>query len=102
MERGVPARFWSRRYGIVTLPAPARYAIAVAAAAVAVLVRLAFASLWGPFDLPFITFFPAVMVSAWLGGLGPGLLTTFLAAVLAKWFFIEPQYSFGLNNTADA
>ena len=39
--------------------------------AVAVLTRLGLEPLWGP-KLPLLTFYPAMMVSAWLGGLGPG------------------------------
>src|SRR5438067_12771893 len=38
---------------------------------------------------PFLLFFPAVAVSAWYGGFGPGVLATILAA-LASWFFLLP------------
>src|SRR5207248_2081087 len=37
-------------------------------------------------------FFAAVAVSSWHGGLGPGLLATGLAALVADWFFIPPFY----------
>jgi PAS domain S-box-containing protein len=37
--------------------------------------------------LPFLTFFPAVIVAALYGGLGPGLLATALAALAACYWF---------------
>src|SRR5262249_51725283 len=40
---------------------------------------------------PFTFFYPAVMFSAWYGGLGPGLLATGLGAVLGYCIFL-PQY----------
>lgn len=47
----------------------------------------------GGAELPYITLFPAIMVSAWAGGLGSGLLTTFLAAVGAAYFWVPPLRS---------
>jgi PAS domain S-box-containing protein len=38
----------------------------------------------------FLFFFIAVAVSAWWGGLGPGLLTTLFAVATANYFFISP------------
>lgn len=43
---------------------------------------------------PFLFFFGAVMLSAWYGGLGPGVLATILGAVLANFFFFSPDRSF--------
>jgi K+-sensing histidine kinase KdpD len=37
-------------------------------------------------------FFAAVAVSSWHAGLGPGLLATALAALVADWFFVPPFY----------
>lgn len=42
-------------------------------------------------------FFPAVFISAWIGGLIPGLVSTILSAALAVWFFIPPQFSFSVD-----
>jgi PAS domain S-box-containing protein len=39
----------------------------------------------------FTTFFIAVMVTAFLGGFGPGMLATFLGALCAIWLFTTPQ-----------
>jgi signal transduction histidine kinase/ActR/RegA family two-component response regulator len=38
-------------------------------------------------------FFGAVAVSAWYGGLGPGLLATLLSGLLTAFFLFEPAYS---------
>jgi len=43
---------------------------------------------------PFLLFFGAAMLSAWYGGLGPGVLATILGAVLANFFFFSPDRSF--------
>src|SRR5262245_1946797 len=68
----------------------ARYGVAVGASAGAWLLSLLLASLIDPSDLPW--FLGAVMLSAWYGGLGPGLVATFLgtlagtvALVPANW-----------------
>jgi len=68
-------------------PGLVRYAVAVAATAIAVGLRAAMAPLWGP-NLPLITFYPAIMVSAWFGGFWPGLLTTLLSAAAAVYFWM--------------
>src|SRR5262245_1015342 len=60
-----------------------RYGVAFVSAAVAVLLREALTPLWGH-QLPFLTLFPAVFLSAWCGGLGPGLVTTALCAIAAS------------------
>src|SRR3954463_13029175 len=41
-----------------------------------------------------LTFEPAILLAAYLGGLWPGLLATFVSAVAAAYFVLEPQYSF--------
>lgn len=45
-----------------------------------------------------LLFFPAVFISAWIGGLIPGLVSTVLSAALATWFFIPPQFSFSVES----
>ena len=69
-----------------------RYGFAVIITALFVLFRFPLQSLLGDF-VPFILFYPALILSAWYGGFGPGLLSTFLSAVAALYFFIEPQRS---------
>jgi PAS domain S-box-containing protein len=55
---------------------------------------------WGT-SLPFITYFPAILLAAWLGGRGPGLLTTFLGAAGAAYLWVSPIRSVALANTAE-
>ena len=45
-------------------------------------------------ETPFLFVFAAVMVSAWYGGLGPGLLATVLAALVTDYFFLYPTGDF--------
>src|SRR5438552_1211836 len=76
--------------------AAARYALAVGIAVVAILVRLALDPVWG-IRLPYITLFPAIMLSAWLGGFWPGIVTTALCATAAEYFWIEPSRSWAMT-----
>ena len=49
---------------------------------------------WLGEHLPFVTFFVAVAVAAWLGGLRPALLATLLGFLSADYFFVPPRFSF--------
>jgi PAS domain S-box-containing protein len=51
--------------------------------------------------MPFLLLWPAVVVCAWYGGLGPGLLTTVLAALATAVLAFEPPYLFALTRPAD-
>ncbi len=65
-----------------------RYGIPVAALA---LVLLIVRALW-PYSYGSIFLFSiAVMISAWMGGLGPGVLATFLAIPLISYFALPPS-----------
>ena len=77
-----------------------RYIGAAAIALAAVALRLLLDSVWGA-RLPFITLFPAVMLSAWLGGLGPGLLTTVVGSVAAMYLWLQPQSTFYVSDSSD-
>jgi PAS domain S-box-containing protein len=48
--------------------------------------------------MPAALFFAAVMVSAWYGGLGPGLLATVLSSLAVNYFFFEPLHSLNITN----
>ncbi|MBI3976567.1 MAG: PAS domain S-box protein [Chloroflexi bacterium] len=65
-----------------------RYGVAV----VASLAALALTLLLGPLLLPntFSLFFGAVMLSAWCGGLGPGLLAALFGVIFNASFFLPP------------
>jgi PAS domain S-box-containing protein len=85
---------------LITLRPLARYGIAVAIIAVATALRVVLSPIWGV-GLPYITFYPAVMASAWLGGLGPGLVATALGALIADYLWISPSFSFAIGDFAD-
>src|SRR5215510_150236 len=64
-----------------------RYFVAVAATAVVFTARFLLKSALGDVA-PLLMFTLSVMVSAWYGGLGPGLLATALSLLLGDYFFI--------------
>ncbi|HET7272884.1 MAG TPA: PAS domain S-box protein, partial [Rubrobacter sp.] len=45
-------------------------------------------------ETPFLLVFGAIMVSAWYGGLGPGLLATIAAGLVTDYFFLPPTGTF--------
>jgi PAS domain S-box-containing protein len=57
-----------------------RYGLGVFAAVLALLVRLPFWVVVGT-TLPYLTFYPAIILSAWYCGFGPGILTAFFSAL---------------------
>jgi len=65
------------------------YAVTVLAFACSLLARLALATLLGT-SVPYLTFFPCIVLSAWYGGLGPGLLATGLSAAAATDLVLVP------------
>jgi PAS domain S-box-containing protein len=75
-----------------TLPARNRYGLAILAIAVSTFVTFALRPVLGP-QTHYLTFTLAVIVSAWYGGLGPGLTATVVGFLSADYFFIEPLYS---------
>ena len=68
------------------------YLVAIAATLVVLSVRLLLSSLLGD-TAYFFPFVIAVTLSAWYGGLKPGLLSTFLGAFSAIYFFVPPFYT---------
>jgi signal transduction histidine kinase/CheY-like chemotaxis protein len=51
-------------------------------------------------ELPLLFMWPAVLVSAWWGGFGPGLLATLLSALAECYFVLEPRHSFEVHSPA--
>jgi signal transduction histidine kinase len=68
------------------VPRLARYGVALLSVGLALVTRLALAPVLGD-RLPFLTFFLAVIVSGWLGGLGPGLLAVVTSIVANRLVF---------------
>ena len=77
-----------------------RYGGAVLGMALAILGRFLIDPLLGD-TYPFITFYFAVVATAWLAGFGPALLATALGAAAGISFFIEPRFSFALDRVQD-
>lgn len=46
----------------------------------------------------FLIFFAAIAVSNWYGGIKSGLLATVLSVITASYFFIDPRFSFYIEN----
>lgn len=84
------------RYNPILWPKPPgiwSYAAAVLSVAAALIV-----SRWPPLHLqeaPVSLFLCAVILTAWFGGVGPGLLATALSAVAFYYYFLAPIYSLG-------
>lgn len=75
------------------------YAVALALTLVGLTARWALAASFPP-GYPFLTFFPVVVLSAFLFGRGPGILSALLCGALAWYFFIPPEMSFRLERGA--
>src|ERR671915_1329492 len=67
-----------------------RYGVAVLAAGTALGIKLLLDPLTVQ-DTPFLLVFGAIIVSAWYGGLGPGLLATAVSALATDYFFLYPR-----------
>jgi PAS domain S-box-containing protein len=89
-------RSWVRRGG----PGPlVGYAVAAATSVFALLLRLALAPLLGE-SSPFLVFVMPIMISAWYGGLGPGLAATVVSALFSMLFVVPPLGSLEITNAA--
>src|SRR5436190_7436707 len=73
-----------------------RYGAAVLSVALAFGIHLLLGHLTATTSLAL--FFVAVAFSAWYGGLGPGLLATFLSGVISLYFFLPPQLTLKLSD----
>ena len=75
---------------------PSRYTVAIVTTLTALALRWLL-SRWFGASSPFLFFTPAVMLSAWYGGMGPGLLSTVTGAVLINVFLLAPVGSLSLD-----
>src|SRR5688500_2827971 len=66
-----------------------RYGLALLATLLALLLRLGLGEAVQGTGT-FLYFIPAVMLSAWYGGFGPGLLATLAGAVAGAYWLIDP------------
>ncbi len=79
-----------------------RYGFALLSVVAATLLRLALNPALGETNVPYITYFLAVILTAWACGLWPALVSVVLGAVAAVYFFIPPEYSLAISRTEDA
>jgi PAS domain S-box-containing protein len=70
-----------------------RYGLAIVFSGLFLLLKLVTRRYLGD-TVPFVLFFSAVMVSAWIGGLGPGILATALCTCAAGAFFMQADLGF--------
>src|SRR5882724_625853 len=72
------------------------YGAALAAIASATLVR---SLLNGEIaeGIPFITYYPAIVITALVGGLWPGILATVLSVVIAWYLYLPPSFTFDIG-----
>src|SRR5262245_51749899 len=69
------------------------YAFATLCVAVAAGVRWT-AGLWCEGIVPFATFFPAVLLAALVGGIGPGIVAAIAGGTIGWWAFMTPPMTF--------
>ena len=79
----------------------ARYCLAVLSVFIAFWIRNILDSQFG-IQLPtFVTFYPAVILSALIFGMGPGLLAVVFSALIVVYWIIEPVHSFIITSRSD-
>jgi PAS domain S-box-containing protein len=88
--KSTPPAGWALRYGLA----------AVVVAAAFALNRLVTAE-FGPGLPPFIVFYPAIMVAALLGGLGPGLAATILSGLVVDYWILPPVGELAVSSPID-
>jgi len=71
------------------------FALALALFLLALAARFAIAPQQG--GLAFVTFYPAILLSFYLTGTGPGVLTATLGGLAGQYFFIAPYRTFPLD-----
>ncbi|MFZ6713358.1 EAL domain-containing protein [Undibacterium sp. TC9W] len=76
------------------------YLLAIALPLSVLLLRLAMATTFGNRPM-LIMFVLPIILSAMLGGLGPGLLSTLIASLGLSYFLIPPLYSFNIQTNQD-
>jgi K+-sensing histidine kinase KdpD len=78
----------------------ARYGIAIVSSGITLFVCLFLNQALGG-NLPLTLFIIPLVVSAWFGGLGPGLLATLFSVPASEYFLMKPNFSLFSMDTAD-
>lgn len=77
-----------------------RYAFAAVTVTLVLLVKLLLGSIL-EWQLPFLLFFSAIVISACVGGFGAGMIALLLTIVYTFYFFFPPLQSFAVNQPSD-
>src|SRR3954447_24028458 len=77
-----------------------RYGFAILAFLLAFLGR-AILSGWLGETSPYTIFIPAVLIAAWYGGFGAGIVATLLAALAGLFFWVEPYYQLRVHSVGE-
>src|SRR6267142_4672188 len=88
---GSPKRFWSVSF--------VRWLLSIVTVSVAVILGRLLDYYWQstPFTSLFIC---AILISAWVGGFGPGLLAATLSALAFDYYFLPPIFSLAVERSA--
>jgi len=78
-----------------------RYGLALGTVVIAAALRIAIAPVIGDRN-ELLCFYPAIMIAAWFGGLGPGLVSTALSAIVVDFLFIDPRGTLAVTERSDA
>ncbi|MFT3968024.1 MAG: DUF4118 domain-containing protein [Sphingobium sp.] len=92
---------WMERLPIAANRPVIGYMFAILACSLGLVVRIA-AERALPLGYPFVSFFPAVILTAFLFGARPGLFAGLLSWLYARYFFIEPRHGFGFDSSVIA
>ncbi len=71
--------------------------IAILSVTVALLLMLALNPVAQMTQTPFLLFFGAIVVSAWLGNIQSGVIATVLSTLISNFFFLAPAYTFHID-----
>ena len=89
-------------FDLASQPHWQRWGFGIALFLLALAARFALIGALPPQGFPFLTFFPAVMLTAYLAGLWPGLFVAALSVVAAGYFFIDPVGTLAGMSKGDA
>ncbi|QCG91281.1 DUF4118 domain-containing protein [Azospirillum sp. TSH100] len=93
-----PVWQWFARFSLLRHGPMPRFGMALLTVVVALLLRLA-ADGALPTGFPYLTFFPAVILTTFIAGLWPAVVTAVLSGLAAWYFFIPPYDTLTLNSS---
>jgi len=79
----------------------ARYMTSAAIIAIIIGLRAYVIPAWSP-GHPYLLFYPGIIIAGWVGGFGPGILATVLAALSLAVRWLPQVYSLGVKRIDDA